>query len=599
MDKKIKKVSFLPLIFWSTIIFFISFIMFFTLHETKRYIYVHSFIHSDFMAHIPIIKSFLYGGNFHPIEYPLFVGEKINYHYGFHIMAAFLERLGLPFSYSVNILSITGFLGFLFFMYLITKYITNDKIAPYIAVLLPFFDFSFVWLVYILKHGQNWLIDIPKLKFYVCFGPWDGSIISAFWNLNIYLNQRHLAMGFALTFLSIYLIAFMFYKVDNLLKKLFIIFLNMIILISLVYIHKGMLIITLLFWGIYIGVKTLYLFFLWIKNKKQEIPANLKPQVLELLYLSLGILASFLLVLFFLELAYSQFTRPDGLKVIRIFLGFLYTSSKVLRPLKISKFLKWLIYTLANLGILPFLGIIGFILSLKEGNENIRLANISIFLLSWVVFAMANIVVFSLEVAINHKFINFSILIWEMYTAYVFVKLFKAKILAKTFLFIIIFMLLFNFVLDYSPIFNSYAIMWEKENYNPVSKWILSHTDPKDKFLNITYDVSSIEMAGRRIFFGWDYFAMSAGYNTYKRRSEYYSFLKIYKTKPLLARKRLCKIMKKHNLKYVFLRGKDKFIDLNIDANELAKTLFSGIKPLYHDDITYIYSYGEICKKKQ
>ncbi len=581
-----------PLFFWIVIVSFVVLIMWFTLFETGRYVWVHAFIHSDFLVHIPLIKSFVYGGNFHPIEYPLFVGEKINYHYGFHIMAAFLERIGLPFSFAVNILSILGFLLLIHFMYRLTKYLTKDRIAPYIAALLPLFNFSLTWFLYIQKHGRDWLIDIPKLKHYTCFGPWDGCIVSVFWNLNIYLNQRHLALGFGLTLLVIWL-TFQFYSLKKFYKKLLIITINILILISLVYIHKGMLIVALLFWGVYLGIRFLYMIFFW---KKRDLT---KKEIYDFLVLAIGLIIGALLVFLFLELAYSQFTRPDGLKVIRIHWGFLYKSARMLHNLNISPFIKWLIYDFFNFGVLPFFALFGFILSLKiPQDDNKKIANISLFFLSWIIFAMANIVVFSIDVAVNHKFFNFTILIWEIYAAYAFVKLFKKNDFWKVVILVVSLLLVFNFIIDTVPIFNNNSVLWEKETKNPISRWIMTHTDPKDKILNITYLVSPINMTGRRIFFGWDYFAMSAGYDTYGRRREYYSFLKIYKKDPVLARKNLCKVMKKYHLKYLYLNGKDKFIDLKIDPDDIAKKLLKGVKPLYHIKNVYIYSYDDICIKK-
>ncbi len=591
MKRDKKEIDFLfPLMYWFSLIGFVTFIMFFTLHENKYYLKVHAFIHSDFLVHIPLIQSFYYGGNFHPIEYPLFVGEKINYHYGFHILAALLEKLGLSFSFAVNFLSILGFSLLIYFMYLFAKYIAKDKIAPYIAAILPFLNFSLTWYMYLLKHGSHWLIDIPYLKQYTCFGPWDGCIISVFWNLNIYLNQRHLAMGFGLTFFLIYLISFVFYRKRKFLHKALIILLCILILIALVYIHKGMLIVSLMFWGLYVGIRFIDILIMWKKGDERE---NLR----DLILLGVGLILSFILVLLFLEFAYSQFTRPEGLKVIRIYPGFLYRTATSLHHLKVGEFVKWLIYMGANLGILPILALLGFLFSLRKmKNRRELIFNISFFILSWAVFVLANVIVFSVEVGINHKFINFSILIWEIYTAYAFVKLYKAHILGKLFVILVVILLMFNALIDYIPIFNGYHIWWEKPNHNPVGKWILTYTDPRDKFLNITYLTTPLAMTGRRIFFGWDYFAMSAGYETYKRRREYYSFLGVYKRDPLLARERLCEIMKKYHLKYLYLNGHDKFIDLDIDATELANTMLKGIKPLYHSGKTYIYSCEEICK---
>lgn len=585
------------IIFWLLITLFIGYMMYFTLYENKQYLFVHAFIYSDFLVHIPLIKSFTYGGNFHPIEYPLFCGEKINYHYGFHLGAAFLEKIGLPFSVSVNILSTLGFLLFLYLVFILTKYLSQNKIAPYIATLLPLFNFSFTWFIYLEKHGKNWLIDLPYLKKYTCFGPWDGCIISAFNNLNIYLNQRHLSMSFGLTLLLIYFTSILLYKSKEIKFKISIILADIVILATLVYVHKGMLLVSLIFLGVYTFIYGIYAFYNWIKDHTKEYLHNF-------LYLFVVLIMGSGISLLLLELAYSQFTRTSGIsstgfKGIYVHLGFLYQNVKSLRSLPIPKFVKWLIYTFANTGILPFLGIGGFIFAWREKTSGVdRIFNISLFSLSLSIFALANILAFSPDIAVNHKFINFSMIIWEIYSAYFLVKLFRGKWIKKGIVIIIALFLIFNFMIDYVPIFNSYHVLWQKAQYNSTSKWILEHTSPKDKILNLTYSVSPINITGRRIFFGWDYFAFSAGYDTYKRKKEYYSFLNIYKKDPSLARKHLCDVMKKYNLKYIYLKdSKEKFINRNIIGEELVSILFKGIEPLFHEGKIYIYGYDEICQK--
>jgi hypothetical protein len=48
------------------------------------------------------------------------------------------------------------------------------------------------------------LTDIVTAEHFTSFGPWDGKLVSAFWNLNIYTNQRHLSLSFALGLIALY-----------------------------------------------------------------------------------------------------------------------------------------------------------------------------------------------------------------------------------------------------------------------------------------------------------------------------------------------------------------------------------------------------------
>ena len=48
--------------------------------------------------------------------------------------------------------------------------------------------------------------------------------------------------------------------------------------------------------------------------------------------------------------------------------------------------------------------------------------------------------------------------------------------------------------------------------------WIMANTPPKSVFLNSSYLYHPASIAGRRIFYGWPYFAWSLGYETEKHK---------------------------------------------------------------------------------
>src|SRR5579885_3661753 len=50
-------------------------------------------VSSDFLAHIPLIRSFSFGHNWPP-EYPLFPGVPIRYHFLFYAGVGLLEKIG-------------------------------------------------------------------------------------------------------------------------------------------------------------------------------------------------------------------------------------------------------------------------------------------------------------------------------------------------------------------------------------------------------------------------------------------------------------------------------------------------------------------------
>ena len=56
---------------------------------------------------------------------------------------------------------------------------------------------------------------------------------------------------------------------------------------------------------------------------------------------------------------------------------------------------------------------------------------------------------------------------------------------------------------------------------SPVTKWIIENTDPQDVFLTPQWSMNRFLLAGRPMYFGWPYYAWSAGHDTYTRNTIY------------------------------------------------------------------------------
>jgi hypothetical protein len=54
-------------------------------------------------------------------------------------------------------------------------------------------------------------------------------------------------------------------------------------------------------------------------------------------------------------------------------------------------------------------------------------------------------------------------------------------------------------------------------NQNRLSAWLQANTSPKDVLLTDRFILHTIQLNGRRIFYGWPYFAWSMGYDTHTR----------------------------------------------------------------------------------
>ena len=75
-------------------------------------------------------------------------------------------------------------------------------------------------------------------------------------------------------------------------------------------------------------------------------------------------------------------------------------------------------------------------------------------------------------------------------------------------------------VIDFFPIHNT---GWSEVTYknDPLIDWLNKNTTPREIFLTDRFVNHPILMAGRRVFYGWPYYAWSAGYDASKRDRVY------------------------------------------------------------------------------
>ena len=77
-------------------------------------------------------------------------------------------------------------------------------------------------------------------------------------------------------------------------------------------------------------------------------------------------------------------------------------------------------------------------------------------------------------------------------------------------------------IIDFFPIHNT---GWSEVTYkdDPLIDWLNKNTTPREIFLTDRFVNHPILMAGRRVFYGWPYYAWSAGYDAAKRDRVYTS----------------------------------------------------------------------------
>lgn len=428
---------------------------------------------SDFASHIPLIRSFSYGANFPP-QYPLFSGPPIRYHFLFYAIVGILEKTGMRIDYALNIPSVLSFSLLTVMIYVFAKKVFKSKAVGILSVLFLIFNGSLDFIKFFLLHpiSKNSIFEIINNKTFISFGPYDGSTISAFWNLNIYTNQRHLALSYFISLALIYFVLkpFLDDKKSNMKNGLLIGFvLGSTFLLNMAVFLMSIIIISVLL--------------ILLNGHRKNI----------LLTLILGVVLALPQYLFI-----QHGTVGTG---VSFYPGYLVTGT-----LTIQNFFN---YWIQNLGFHLILIPLGLIFVPKK----IRI----IFICFFALFVVGNLFKFSPEIAANHKFFNYFMIVGSMFSSYFLYYIWNKKIIFRPIIPLIIFLLIFSGILDLFPILNDNKIALADYPINKDVSWIIKNIKPDSVFLNTQYLYDNASVAGRKIFLGWPYFAWSQGYDTLTR----------------------------------------------------------------------------------
>lgn len=496
---------------------------------------------SDFASHIPLIRSFSFGDNFFSLQYPLFSGSPIKYHFLFYALAGFFEKLGLRIDYALNILSILGFSLLLLMIYIFSKEIFKSKAVGILSIIFFLFNGSLSFIKFFTEHpiSKNIFLSVVQNNKFVSFGPYDGNIVSAFWNLNIYTNQRHLALSYGLSLFIVYL--FLKFKnnekKENIKKSLLI---GTVLGLSFI-LNMAVFLMTLLIFS------AMFLFF----NKKR---------IYILITLVLGIIIALPMYI------YTQ--QGESIFKLSLHVGYLVTD------LNIINFIN---YWFQNLGLHFLLIPLAFVFA----DKNLR----KIFICFFILFLTGNLVQFSPEIAANHKFFNYFMIIGIMFSAYILVKLWNKKLILRPFVIIIFSFLIISGIIDFFPIYNDSKIALSDYPTNKDIEWIIKNTPANSVFLNTQYLYDNASLAGRKIFLGWPYFAWSQGYDTNSRDAL---------RKKLLTTSNLeffCVSALRNNIDYVSIHT---LSDIPVNISFFETNFMNSYKN--YASSYYIYDINKTCK---
>lgn len=474
-------ISIAELILIIALVFFSSWLMFGSLSYSfeRGTINIGSHLWSDFGSHIPLIRSFFLGQNYPP-EFPLFANENIRYHFMFYFLAAIFEKFGDDLTFGLNLISTLTFFSLGILIFELGRSISGGKTSVgIIAVLLSFLNSSFTFITVFKKDS---FLDLNTYKIIwdrntpFANGPYQDDIITTFWGLNIYLNQRHLALAFATLLVISLVLHRTFIKKEKPKLQHFIL--------------VGILVCLLPYWHIQAFVMAVVIIvfssFIFL-NKTIIIP----------IITTFVTLSIFSIPQLFLLLNHSPSKEPSFIFKP----GYLITP-----PITLFKSLFWWFQN------------IGFTLLLIV--EALKIQNKSLILFYFCflpIFFVGFLFQFSPDIATNHKFFNFWLIITNLFVAVLLVKIFSQKYFGKIIAMLLFVLLTLSGVLELMPIKNDYKIEITDWHKNSISSWVEKNIPKDSTFLTSTSLYHPVSLAGRKIFLGWPYFAWSAGLNTTSR----------------------------------------------------------------------------------
>lgn len=504
--------SFLPEIFLLILVFvFAAFISFSSFYVKEGKMYLGLSVFSDFGPHLALIRSFSFGKNF-PTEYPHFPNGQMRYHFFFQFLVGNLEFLGLRIDWAFNLVSILSLVSFLLLLYQFAVAITGKKVVGFLTIILFFFRSSFAAITFLTKTQPQTLQSV--LSAILTGTTYIGETPNENWGLwtqNVYANQRHLPFGLGILIFLLFLFLPLFQKMFDSFKKEK----NLKSIVSEFLsrgswkpeslkraIGAGIILGLSGYWNGMVVIATLLLLFFFTIFSKHRLE-----------YLIVAILAG---VLIYLQIIFL--IGPNATPVTpKIFLGFLG------RDYLVGGFKGWALYYLELLGILPILIFFAFLFAQS------RLKILAIGFLS--PFLFANIIQLTTDINVNHKLILISFFLINILIADFLVKILETppssgffSILEKQIRFVcfgvLILSLTITGIIDLVTFYNlnrpERCLVFNLSD--PLLIWVKNNTAPNDIFLTDLHSLHPILLAGRKIFYGWPYYAWSAGYDTETRK---------------------------------------------------------------------------------
>jgi sugar lactone lactonase YvrE len=530
--------------------------------------------YSDFGPNTALIQSFAVGHNF-PTEYPHFSGDRIRYHFLFYFQGGNLEFLGLDPAWSLNLLSITTLVAMLVIVMTLGEVLFNSRAVGRLGSLLFFFFGSLSYVPFLRKQAsvRAAIQAITHQRDYLqTIFPYRGEAWGT-WSQVTYLNQRHFASAIGILLLVLVFLVIRYRAVaakraearaatetmtaqpnglpDTAsvsvsanpselqdVRESQIEMPSVSVAISSTeetattaepfiatlrpFIFSGVLLGLLPMWNsaVFIGAAAILgLLFILCPLRLQMLALAVTAGLIalpQMLFLSTGSGRAHMPKLLHWGYTIDHPTVANVAKYLAFTFGF-----------------KWFLIALALV----------FATNLQR----------RFFLAFLTLIAIAFCFQFTIEVLANQKFIHIWVIIANLFVAFALWRLWRLSVAGTTlpgkFVAIATTLLIIpGGIIDFFPIHNT---GWSEVTYrnDALMDWLNKNTTPREIFLTDRFVNHPLLMAGRRVFYGWPYYAWSAGYDASKRDRVY---IELFESRDPW---KLYRLLKENGIKYVGFDG--------------------------------------------
>lgn len=526
-----RKITVAEGVFLALVLLLIVQMMFQTLFVSDGQLYVGLSVFSDFAPHLGMIRSFSYGNNF-PTAYSHFAGEDIRYHFLFQFLVGNLEYLGMRIDYAFNLPSIFGLFSTCVLLYALAVRLSGKRVVGGLTTVFFLFRSSPSFFRYLatLPKGEVWKSLKEQFEF-ISFTQNEGW---GFWNLNVYCNQRHLALALAAMLLAIHFFMPYVFEMAEKLKnteKPWYRYVKTMFFTKTAFGVKHP--VAALFFGILLGGLAFFngsvliaacsmLFFM----------AAVSDHRLDYL-----ITAGIALILSLLEsklFVYGDVVSP------KYYFGFLAEN---------KTFFGAVDYMVQLWGILIFF-VLGYAILGRGVKRYLTL-----------VFAIPLVLAFTLsltvDIGVNHKFVIMAEMMLSYFPAEIIGTMLERRcpwlrrriVMRRVAAAALIVMMTITGVFEWVIVErrNQKECNLQFNMNDPVMMWVKENANSDDIFLSSWYHLNRVVLGGGMLFYGWPYYAWSAGYDTQERE------LAVSRMYNARTSTRLAELVEENNIRFIIV----------------------------------------------